>query len=651
VSSAAPPAPAAAEPRSTWRVVALVALLVRLLYLAEHAGSAFFTTTVLDGRYFELFARGLARGEAPAELATGFRPLLYPLLLAPLFALFGDAGVVVAQILQHGAGVVTAVAVATLARRLTGDESSALAAGLLYALAPVPLFFEGELLVESCFGALAAVLLLALAAGRHDPARLAFAGALLGLAAQLRPNALLLLAALPFALARGRLRGRGAAAFAGGCAAVVALAALLQAPLVGAFRILPGAGAVNLYLGNERGADGLVPRQDFAVVHGDAYRDSVELFAEAAYRRELVQRGEAADRALDPAELDRYWIGRTAAELAADPAGRLALLGRKAVVLVWNGEVPNNRSFDFAAREESRLLRSLPARFALLFALALAGVAASRPGPPRFWTLAFAFAHGAGVVLYFVADRYRLPLAVPAAAFAGCGLAALVRAARARRPRELTRLAALALAGAALSAVDWTGARERLPGPARDLHFRSIARLENGDPAGALADAERAALLEPADPHHATQVAAAALAAGDLARAEAALARAVQLAPDEPRIRNALGVAAERRNRPDEARARYREALDRSPEFAPALLNLAWLELRSGRPREAAELAARLPASGPAGVQELMLRAGLASAAGDPAAAARLRAEADALSAESAAALERELSAPSTSRR
>jgi len=573
-----------AAPR--WRplpLVAAVAAVVRLLYLAAHARSSFFTVPILDARFFDGFARALAERSEVAGFATGFRGALYPLLLALPYRWAGDAGIVVAQLAQHAAGVATAVAVAALAGRLFATDRAALAAGLLYALAPVPLFFEGELLAESLFLALVAALLVALERGATDSATaapaawFALAGAVLAAAAQLRPTAWILLAALPFVPPRAG-RARRAAALLAALATTSLLLALAQRPALGALRLLPAASGINLYLGNRRGADGLVPRQELAVTHGAEYRDSVELFAETGYARARRDDPTLASTADDAAARDRYWRARAWRELAADPAGRLALLARKALVVLWNGEVPNNRDFAFAAREETPLLAWLPARFGLLLALAGGGLLAAPRSPGRAWIVAFALLHATAVTLFFVADRYRLPLYVPLAVLAGGGVAALVDVARAPRRAAAARLLAALAAGALLSFVDWTGARRRLPGAERDLYFRSVARAETGDRAGAADDARRAAALAPGDPYPHLQVATTALALDRFDDAQAALAVAGRLAPREPRVLNAAGLLYERRGELERAGALFREALRAAPDFAPASDNLRRVE-------------------------------------------------------------------------
>jgi len=597
--------------------VAVVATLVRLLYLVAHARSALFVVPILDSRLYELSARALAAGELPAALGGGFRSLVYPLLLAPLYRLFGDGGIVVAQLLQHAAGVATAVGVATLAHRIFGGAAAAWGGGLAYALAGPPLVHEGELVVEPLFCALvAAFLLLAGRAGEAPNSRPALgAGALLGLAAQLRPNALLLLAVLPVAWARaGAPEARRRLALAAAVVAAVTLAAAaVQTPFTGSFRLLPAAGGVNLFLGNARGADGLVPRQPFEVSYGDEYRDSVEAFAAESQRSAGLPPGTDASG---------YWLRRTAAELAADPLGRLRLLGRKAWALLWNGEVPNLLAYDFLAREEVPWLRWLPGRFGPIFALALVGLVASPASPARTWSLAFAATHAVGVVLFFVADRYRLPLYVPLCAFAGGGLAALGAALRKGRAARGARALALLAVGLLVSCVDWTGAARDLPGPERDLYFRSIARFESGDAHGALADARRAATLAAPDPHLLAHLGNVALSLDRLDLAEGALERAVDLAPRSPRALNSLGIARERRGRPEAAYRLYLRALAAAPDYTPAALHAAWIEVRAGAGEKAAARASALPPSARRDVLRLVLEAELARRSGDATAAA-----------------------------
>jgi Tfp pilus assembly protein PilF len=610
--------------------VAAAAIVLRLLYFAEHGGSAFFERPMLDEKFHDTVARALVADHELASINPSFRTLLYPAYLALCYrAATPEGGVIdqgwgysLAVLGQHLMGVLNALLVAALALRLYGRVAAGAVAAALFLLAGPPLYFEGELLAETLFGLLLLALLWLLARCRvdgHWQLWLA-AGALLALAAQARPNALALLLAFPLAAwwqagaADRGMRLRRAGAALAGCAVGLGLLGALQAPWVGELSWLPSAGGVNLYLGNKRSADGMIPRQDEHASAGDVYRDSVQIFAEEVFRREHGRDPRSAG------EVSSYWLGRTLDEVAADPAAWVGLMGRKLLLLVWDAEIPNNKSYAFALLEESRLLPWLPVRFGGLLALAAAGAVLGWRRADRhllLWLLASAILFALGVALFFVNARYRLPLWPLLAVLAG-GLASsrLELAARGR-------LAALAAAlGLALALPNWTGAR--LPSLGRDYFFRSIAWLDRGDLDRAAADADRAAALDPGELAAVFQQGTVALARGDDGRAHELFSRVAFQLPTEPRAFNNMGVAAERLGRVHEAYLAYERAVEVSATFSPAWINAALIDLRAGQLDEAERRLAHVARLDGDSIPALCARAFLARDRGRVAAARRL---------------------------
>lgn len=592
--------------------MAFLALVVRLLYFAEHARSAFFGVPILDEKYYDVIARAIVAGQGFSAVNPGFRPLLYPLFLAFSYRLGGDSGIALAVAAQHLLGVLTAVLVAALAMRLHRRASAGAAAGVLYALAGPPLFFEGELLITCLFSFLVIVLLWILSRAEVAPpspvrqsALWLTAGLWLGLAAQARPNVLLFAVAFPAAALLWGRRRTPAALVArlllplAGAAVVLLAFAALQWKLAGHFQLLPSSGGINFYLGNKLGADGMVPRQDRSVTYGEEYRDSVEVFATTTYLRELERDGVAlAAEPPSPGTISRYWLRRALDEIRRDPRRWLGLMGRKLLYLAWSYEIPNNKSFGFIREHESDVLKSLPVRWWLLLGLAAVGGAAAWPRDRKltFWILAFLALHAAGIVLFFVNSRYRVPMWPALAVLAGGALPAVADALRVRQQRTLAVQAVTLAVVAALSLIGWAGVEP--PGYSRDFFFRSLAELEKGDLAEARADAARSIEIDPEDPAAHFQLGNVALAAGDdLAAYESYLAAASR-APGEPRIFNNLGVVYERRGLPADAYRAYQVALSLAGDYGPALVNAALLELRAGLLERAEDKLERAAASG-----------------------------------------------------
>lgn len=564
------------------------ALVVRLLYFAQHAASAFFHVAILDEKFYDAVARALAEGGDAAALNPGFRPWLYPLFLSGCYRLGDDWGYVLALVAQHLLGALTAVLVADLAIRLFSRPSAGAIAGALYVLAGPPLFFEGELLITSLFTFLVTAQLWALCwsdrSGLGSAAGWLAAGLLSGLAAQARPNALLFLAAYPAAAllwhrgSRGRRWALAGCALAGALAVVVAFAAWQQG-LTGRFQLVGGAGGVNFYLGNKLGADGMIPRQDRRVTYAEEYRDSVQVFAEELYREELGSDGGE----VSPREISRYWWARAFEDVASAPGRWLDLLGRKLIFLTWSFEIPNNKSYDFITAHESSLLASLPVRWWLLLGLgALGTFQAFQSGDRRilFWLGAFLTLHGAGVVLFFVTSRYRVPMWPALAVLAAGGVLALAEAARRRSASRLAFCLLTAGGISLISLVNWL--RVEPPSHARDFFFRSLAHMDKGRLPEAHADAVRSVELDPLAPAARFHLGNVVLAAGDDDLAYRHYQVAASQSPPEPRIFNNLGIIIESRGRPDLAYKHYLQALELTADYPPALINAALLELRAG---------------------------------------------------------------------
>ncbi|MDH3745986.1 MAG: hypothetical protein OES47_12870 [Acidobacteriota bacterium] len=641
--------------------IAGLALLVRLFYLSEHAASPLFSHPVLDALYYDTVADLLARGESLAEINPGFRPLLYPWLLSRLHLLTPTHAVPLAIVFQHLLGVATTIVLMRIAFRLSGSNRIAAVAGLLFVLAGPPLYFEGEILLTSLTTFLCTVLVEYMVRQLGRPAIATelrtflpwlVAGLLLGLAAQTRPNVLLFALAIPFGATQwARKNGlktklQPTALAALGVFLTLTLFGVFQQSAFGRFQLLPGAGGVNFYLGNKQGADGMIPRQDRTVTYADGYRDSVQVFARQEYERDHARTGPRIKTAT-AREISRYWLGRGLDEIARAPREWSGLMARKTLFLLWNREIPNNRSYAWVSRHESRMLSRLPVRWWVLLCLApLGALGLWRRASPLgvFWVASFLTFWGGGLVLFFVNGRYRAPMWPLMCVLAGAGAVHLVDAAtaawRRRSPQTFLRPTVGVALLACVSLVNWL----RIPPPpeGRDFFYRSVANLELGRLEPAEADARQAVKFESQEAMHHFQLASVHLARDQPGQAEAALRVAARLTPDEPRVWNNLGVALEGSGRAGEAYDSYLQAINRLPDYAPALTNAALLELRGGQTAAAAAHLQEAAAAGDDSVHFLCASAFLARSEGRHQEATQLLEEASARNVETTRRLEEE---------
>ncbi len=536
---------------------AAVGALLRLLHHAGFSASPLGAAPILDAELYDSIARRLAAGHWLGDGVFYFNPL-YPYLLGVVYRLCGPGAIGPAHLLQHGLGIGT-VALVALAARVSFGPRAALVAGLLAATYRPFLLYEELLVTETLVVFMCALgLVLTLRAGAREAgrSRALVAGLALGLGLLARPT----LAPLAALIWLWRVRSpRAALAAMAGIALAVAPVTLRNAIVApGTFTLITAHGGETFYVGNRRGADGSNLQPDFV---RSGPRTEHEDFRREASRR--------LGREVDLATASGYWRRQALAEIAADPAAWLRLLGKKAALLLSDFEKGDNE--DPAAARRLIPIERLPLpSFGPIAMLALLGVLAVRErgrlksAAPREVPVTFisraplllgltALAYAAGCLLVFVTARYRLPLAVPLLPLAGEGLVAglaLVGARRRAPEQAVPRLTPLALAaiGGLLFAL-----------------YRPLPAADRDDPA--IAAVNLGVLQE---------------AKGDLEEAIASYRRAIALRPDLALAHFNLGVAERRRGHLAAADSAFRAALRLDPRYADALDQLAMTHEQAG---------------------------------------------------------------------
>jgi len=568
--------------------VFIAALALRLVYLWQIRGMPFFRVPIGDGRSYWEWAGRIAGGDWIGT-ETFYQAPLYPYFLAAIRAVFGRS-VPAVYVVQALLGSVACVLVYLAAERLFSRRVG-VAAGLMLALYPPAVFFDGVLQKASVALFLTSALVL-LAAATIERRRwwlwLAM-GADLALLGLTRENALAL---APVALAWfvWRVRGPGwksrlggGAALAGGFLLILLPVGIRNYCVGGSFLLTTSQMGTNFYIGNGPAADGTY----VAIRPGRGNpRFERQDAAEAAER--------ALGRSLTPGEVSDFWMARSWDHIRSRPGRWLRLMLRKSLLVVNRYEVPDAEDYYFYLRW-SWLAGGLGWvwNFGVLFPLAGAGVWLTRSRGRQLWVLyALFLAMGASVAAFYLFARYRFPLVPILTPFAAAGLVEGYRAIRERKRREVTGLFAVAIVLAVVANIPVYPRSHKAGG---GFYNWAVVLKERGRNDEAIEKFEAAVRLQPdlAEAH--CGLADMRQQQGALQAARDSYRRAVELRRDYPRAWNNLGLVLVRMGDLDGAAAALRTALDLDPAYDSPRGNLARLA-RVARARGRAELAAGIEA-------------------------------------------------------
>lgn len=604
--AASPARPAAWRGDLKWVVrIFLLALGIRVIYVIQLKSSPWFFDPVMDPLFHHQWAQAVAAGE---RFMSGpyFRAPLYTWLLGALYRLCGP-DLFIARIVQAGLGALNC-GLLFLVGRHAFSRTAGILAGLGAALYWPLVYFDAELLSPVLILLLNLLTACGLLWARVRSGWLPWlaSGLALGLSAITRPDILLLgPAAAAWAAALYWPRGRRIAAAVGALAAGTALpilpVAVRNAVVGGDCVLIASYGGVNLYIGNNPGADGMT-----AVIPGDPYAWG------AGYAAQIARAEQAAGRRLKPSEVSAWYVRQTWAYVAGHPAEALARVLRKLSYFWTRWEIPNNQDIYFVTSTYTPIVRWLPLGFWLVGPLGLLGLVLSlRRARATFPVWAPVIVYMLIVAAFFASARFRVPAAAFLIVLAAHAVCWCGQAARARRGRALLAAGPVLAAAALLVA--------RIPPQVDTLsvqgyHYAGVQLTRHGR----YPEAERMLLesLARADRagwrHHPFTwytLGFVRLQLGDYAGAQAALERALALEPTQRGARQQLALALARQGRLDEAVAAYERSRATDPDDPALLAALAQLLATSpdaGQRARARELArAALAAARAEGQAEL----------------------------------------------
>lgn len=584
-----------------------VAFLVRGWWAMEWSQSPLAITPHLDAKSYYEWAQNIGAGEWMRGKVFYQAPL-YPYFLSILLHVFGLDSFGVSWVQAAMDASTCALLAAITGRVLT--PASRLAAGFLAALAPSMIFYTAPMMKET-LGLFLLALFVYLLVRVWDPARFrasflgspfgnpngphdygnkvtAFlAGFTLGALALVRSNALLTVATLPWVLTR---RQWLSAAMGLAIPLVLTLAHNLS---YGDAVLISSTGGFNLYIGHSPEAQG-----------GGDYPHGIptDPLEEEAVTQAIAE--SQTSHTLKPSEVSNYWSKRALSYALENPVAELRLFIQKFMRALNDWEAPDNYDQNFALERYSSFVGSLPGRFGVIFILSVLGlIFATRQ---HRWAATFPiWTTGAlyfgSLLIFYVTDRYRLPLYVFLIPWAGYGLTETVLLLRHlkdtsfnstkifARSRAKFAAAAFLILGLAVI-VTW-------PRPTQDASTLKVYNLgvvvamfaQGGLNAEAISHFEEALKIDPflISSEAYTRIGEVYERTGQLALAERAFKSGTNLHPQEGLPHHNLGRFYFDRGRFPEAREQFRQALKLTPWSAQAWTGLAAAEISLGHAAEA----------------------------------------------------------------
>jgi Flp pilus assembly protein TadD len=526
--------------------ITLFAFALRFVYLAQAHAVPMFDGLIEDGEAYGAWSDRIVAGDWLGDQVFYQAPL-YPYFLGIVKLLVGKSlGSI--RLVQIAIGSVSC-GILFLAGKQFFSRGVGIAAGILLALYPPAIFFDG-CIQKANLGLLWTVLLLlavARAVDKPSIGRWLAAGATLGLLMLTREETILLapvIAAWIYFASRARppaIRARWIGGWFAGLVLVLLPVAIRNYAVGGELVLTTSQAGSNFYIGNN-------PRANGTYVPLKPGRSNV-----AYERRDAIDLAEAAvGHSLSPKEVSDYWFARALEFIRAEPGKWLGLMLTK-INLVLNAYESADAEDQYFYERFVPMLAGLGAvlHYGIVLPLAAAGVVLTW----RRWSeLSILYAVlatlYAGVVIFYVFARYRYPVVPILILFAGAALVEGISAYRARGIRALGS-ALLALGVMAVISNNWA-------------HPKDYQLWEQYSNSGVALTTR-----------------------GDDARAIEMFQRAIEIEPTRAELYGNMGISLQNLARYDEAIAAFRRALELRPDDARAfarLGNALWL---GGRATEA----------------------------------------------------------------
>lgn len=402
-----------------WIAVAifLLAFPIRLIFAEEWSGWPYGLIPHLDAKSYDLWAKEIAGGQILRNQAFYQSPL-YPYFLGLIYKILGPNPFYI-SIVQSVLDASTCVLMALIALEIRG-WAAALFAGTLSALYRPMVFFSAPIMKETLSLFVLALGLYFYLRARHSnsPWRWFTSGLLIGLAVIGRSNlgivaiAMALVLIWPFSIDKYK----NCAQFLIAMAIPILMTATHNWYVSNAFVPVTYSGGFNFFVGYHQGASAFnVYPLNVATDPSKEERDVTRIAEQAAGRN------------LDPNEVSSYWYGKAWQWVLSNPASSVRLFAEKLLSSLGDYEPPDNYDQNFIVSTFPSILRWMPITFGILVALFGASLIVLWRDVFEVRLLGlFSAAYLISIAMFYLTDRYRLPMVIFMFPVAGAGLSEIL---------------------------------------------------------------------------------------------------------------------------------------------------------------------------------------------------------------------------------
>jgi len=420
-----------------WRIaitcVFLVALSLRVVYLSQIISTPLFHGLVPDSEQYQQLALRILKGDFTHREFIYLNPL-YPFFLALGYLILGQNPILVAGV-QALLDSLSCVLLFSITSTLFGRWAGSIAA-FIYACYAIAIFYTGMLLAPAVviFVMLLFIYLL-ITAERKGRLTLFFtSGVLFGVVISAVPNFILSLIfiSLWFFITMKHARGmqktiRGFLCLLMGFFTVMSLLLLRNYLIAQTFSPFSVHGGINFYIGNNTNATGsFMSPQGISSSPVEQVKTSIR-YAEQETGRKLTA-----------SQVSRYWFYQGLAFIKSTP-GNALLLYLKKCALFWRKEEPP-LNLNYSLSKEFAPILKLPLfSFGAIAPFALLGIILSLRKKNSVVLLnLFTLSSMISVILFFISDRYRLPVVPFLIIYCAYGFCWYIEKLRIRKVKEVT---------------------------------------------------------------------------------------------------------------------------------------------------------------------------------------------------------------------